>query len=144
MTRAAIPSTLVAAVLGLLCAAPTAGDVGGCGAEVKALDPVAFARARKDMDCERCAQCGIRTGRCARACDPDKDVETVIPATCKPLLHDGEVCLRRLNAASCDAYATYVDDVSPSTPSECAFCKRAPEGASPVLQGTAAAKDGPR
>ena len=143
MKRAAVPSTLVALVLGLLCMAPTAGDVGGCGTEVKALNPLAFALARKDMDCERCTECGIQTARCQRACDPEKDVETTIPATCQPLLHDGEVCIRRLNAASCDAYATYVDDLSPSTPSECEFCKLAPEGASPELGGDAAAKDGP-
>lgn len=126
MKRSLVPGALVAAVLGVLSMAPTAGDVGGCGTEVTALDPLAYALARKDMDCERCAECGLETARCRRACDPESEVETVIPATCQPLRHDGEVCIRRLAAASCGAYATYVDDVSPSTPSECEFCKIAP------------------
>jgi hypothetical protein len=138
VNRSLVPSSLVVVVLGALCMAPTAGDVGGCGTEVKALDPRAFALVRKDMDCERCTECGIGTARCQRACDPKIPVETSIPATCKPLLHDGEVCIRALNAASCDAYATYVDDVAPSTPSECEFCKIAPEGARPPSPADAA------
>ncbi|MBX3202162.1 MAG: hypothetical protein KF894_28795 [Labilithrix sp.] len=124
MKRPLVP-TLVVAVLGVLSMAPTAGDVGGCGTEVTALDPLAFALARKDMDCERCAECGLETARCRRACDPASEVETVIPPTCQPLRHDGVVCIRKLHAASCSAYATYVDD-APSTPSECEFCKIAP------------------
>ena len=122
------PFVIAIIVLGVLSMAPTAGDVGGCGTEATALDPLAFALARKDMDCERCQECGIDNGRCQRACDPTKPVETNIPETCLPLLHDGKVCIRALHAASCDAYATYVDELAPSPPGECEFCKVAPEG----------------
>ena len=136
--RRSAPWTIAVVVTGVLSMAPTAGDVGGCGTEVKALDPLAFALARKDMDCERCRECGITTPRCQRACDPDKDPETSIPATCQPLQHDGRVCIRALSSASCDAYATYVDELSPSTPSECEFCKVVPQGPLPgfVLDGS--------
>jgi hypothetical protein len=132
--------TLAGAILALLCMAPTAGDVGGCGTEVTALDPRAFALARKDEDCNRCRECDLRSPRCGRACDPTKDVDTSIPPTCQPIRHDGEVCLRALRSASCDAYASYVDDVAPATPSECEFCKVAPpSGSVPgfVLDGAA-------
>jgi hypothetical protein len=122
--------------------APTAGDVGGCGTEVVALDPLAFALARKDEDCARCQECDLRSQRCLRACDPTKTVDTSIPATCQPIRHDGEVCLRALRAASCDAYATYVDDVAPATPSECEFCKVAQAGSLPGFVVDASAADG--
>ncbi|HVH48099.1 MAG TPA: hypothetical protein VM925_37455 [Labilithrix sp.] len=124
---------LVVAVLGVLSMAPTAGDIGGCGAEVKLLDATEFAVARKEQDCERCRECGISTARCTRACDATKATETNIPPSCQPLAHDGDVCLRALGAASCEAYATYVDDVAPSTPSECEFCKVAPERPAPAF-----------
>jgi len=139
--RAAIPS-LVVIVLGVLCMAPTAGDVGGCGTEIEALDPLAFALARKDMDCARCKECGLRSARCERACDPARDPETRIPATCQPLKHDGRVCIRALDAASCGSYASYVDDASPSTPTECEFCKVVPEGPLPGFSVDASTADG--
>ncbi len=118
--------TLVALLLAMFCMAPTAGDIGGCGSEARDLDPTAFADARKKLDCERCTECGIGSTRCKNACDPSRAPETAIPKTCEPLFHDGEVCVRKLSAASCDAYATYVADVAPSIPSECEFCKLAP------------------
>lgn len=124
--------SLIVVVLGILCMAPTVGDVGGCNKEATALDARDFAVARKDQDCKRCAECSIGTARCTRACDAGAPPETAIPATCQPLRHDGEVCLRALHAASCSAYETYVDDARPATPSECEFCKVAPEG---PLQG---------
>ncbi len=117
---------LVAMFLGWLCMAPTPGDVGGCGAEVTALDVEAFALSRKDLDCRRCQECGLTVPRCARACDPTKPTETSFPSTCKPIRHDGEVCLRALDVASCESFATYVDEQAPATPSECEFCKLAP------------------
>ena len=122
-------SRAVIVLLGLLSMAPTAGDVGGCGTEVTALDPTAFANARKEVDCSRCKACSIHTERCTSACDPKQPSETSIPKTCQPLSHDGEVCLRKLQASSCDAYTAYVADVGPSTPSECEFCKIAPAAA---------------
>ena len=123
---------VIVVFLGVLSMAPTAGDVGGCGAEVTALDRDAFARVRKATDCERCQECGLGTARCLRSCDPQKPPETNIPSTCEPLLHDGEVCIRALRAVSCASYATYVADFSPSTPSECEFC-RSGSAPSPAL-----------
>lgn len=114
------------AVLGLLSAAPTVGDVGGCGREASYLDVDRFAQARKLEDCERCQECGLESARCGRACDPKAPPDVAIPVTCKPLLHDGEVCLRALQAAGCDAYRSYVDDDAPTLPSECRFCRIAP------------------
>jgi hypothetical protein len=119
-------SVLVAALLGVLTMAPTVGDVGGCGREATSLDRDNYAAARKEDDCRRCGECGIDTARCQRACDPALAPEIVVPDTCRPLLHDGEVCLRALRAASCGAYATYMDDEAPAIPSECAFCREPP------------------
>lgn len=122
------PLQVTVGLLAVLSMAPTAGDVGGCGTEATELHSMAFALARKDTDCERCRECGIENGRCQRACDPTKPVETSIPAACRPLQHDGEVCIRALRSASCNAYRTYVDEVAPSIPSECEFCRIEPEG----------------
>lgn len=103
-------------------AAPTVGDVGGCGKTATDLDFALFAHARKSVDCNRCRECGISTERCTRSCDPAKPSDVAFPPTCHPVLHDGEVCIRALKAASCSDYASYVDDSSPSVPSECDFC----------------------
>ena len=117
---------LVCAVLGALTMAPTVGDVGGCGKDVTELDRQQFADARKLEDCERCTECSIGTDRCQRACDKTKPSDVVLPQTCRPLFHDGEVCLRKLASVSCDTYATYVDDFAASVPSECEFCRTLP------------------
>lgn len=120
-------------------AAPTVGDVGGCGRVATELDKDVFAATRKREDCRRCAECELTAPRCVRACDAGAPPEVRFPLTCQPLLHDGEACLRALRAASCDDYATYVDD-APVTPSECDFC-RVPDPLPPsalVEAGTAA------
>lgn len=109
---------------GVLAMAPTPGDVGGCGAKVELLDLSSYETTRKRQDCERCAECGVVTERCARACDPSKPSDIAIPKTCAPLLRDGQVCIRALGAASCEEFASYVDDVAPRTPSECQFCRQ--------------------
>lgn len=114
------------AILGVLSMAPTSGDVGGCGREATSLDVDAYAAARKDEDCDRCRECGVTTLRCERACDPAALPDIAVPATCKPLRRDGEVCLRAIHAASCDDFAGYVDDRAPKTPSECEFCRIVP------------------
>ena len=126
-------SVLVAIALGALSAAPTPGDVGGCGTEPTALDTAAYVLARKDQDCERCQECGIGSQRCVRACTPAAAPDTNVPGTCRPLRHDGEVCLRALAAASCEDYAGYVADFAPATPTECQFCKEVPQGGVPAL-----------
>jgi hypothetical protein len=102
---------------------PTVGDVGGCGRTATDLDLDRFAQARKTLDCSRCTECGLRSTRCAHACDDKAPSDVVIPSTCRPLLHDGQVCLRALESASCNDYALYMDDDAPATPSECEFCQ---------------------
>lgn len=119
-TRGAL---VAVAIFGVLSAAPTPGDVGGCGSEVRLLDRDAYARARKTQDCRRCEECAIQSDRCTRACDAASQPETVVPASCRPLFHDGEVCLRARADVSCATFARYVDDSSPTSPSECEFCK---------------------
>jgi hypothetical protein len=122
----------LAAVVALaLFPAPTVGDVGGCGKTATPLDPAVYAHARKSVDCQRCGDCGLATDRCKRACDPAQPSDVVVPSTCHPLWHDGEVCIRALKAASCGDYASFVDDVAPSVPSECDFCRLPPDGAAP-------------
>jgi hypothetical protein len=113
---------LIALVAGVFLAAPTVGDVGGCGTQASDLDVASFAQARKTLDCRRCGACGLDTRTCARACDTQAPSDVSLPPTCRPLAHDGEVCLRALEAVSCTDYATFVDDVSPQVPSECDFC----------------------
>ncbi len=110
-------------LLGVASLAPTTGDVGGCGATVTELDEARFARARKLVDCQRCTECGISSQRCVAACDPKAPNEVGFPPRCFPLLHDGEVCLDALLAASCGDYALYVDDSVRAIPTECEFCR---------------------
>jgi hypothetical protein len=118
-TRAAWWSTVV---VGLLCAAPVPGDIGACGQPVQLLDANRFFVSKQVLDCQRCTECGIRTATCATACKGDTPQVITFPADCEPLVHDGEVCLRRLLESSCGDYAGYVSDESPSVPTECNFC----------------------
>jgi hypothetical protein len=127
--RAEIAAAAIVAIAVL--PAPTVGDIGGCGKTATALDPGVFAHARKTVDCRRCSECALGSERCVRACDPQQPSDVDIPPTCHPLYHDGEVCIRALEAASCSDYATYVDDVAPAIPSECDFCRIPPEGGAP-------------
>lgn len=108
-------------------AGPTVGDVGSCGDQATPLDEATFAAQRKAMDCSRCQQCGLLTQTCASACDPTKPSDVSWPSTCYPLQHDGIVCLDALQSASCSSYASFVDDVAPTVPSECDFCHVLPE-----------------
>jgi hypothetical protein len=127
----------IVVMLGALCMAPTVGDVGGCGRQATELDGEDFAYARKDEDCERCEECGVATERCRRACDPAALPDIALPVTCRPVRRDGEVCLRALRAASCDTFASYVDDVAPTTPSECEFCRVPPPAPPPAFASDA-------
>jgi hypothetical protein len=112
----------LALILVVCCMAPTPGDIGGCGQRPDLLDPPTFFANKKHFDCLRCEDCGLATDTCTKACDETQPVATEFPKDCFPLVHDGEVCLRALRHASCDDYAGYVDDTSPSAPSECNFC----------------------
>jgi hypothetical protein len=117
-----------AAVLAVVFgAAPTVGDVGACGQTASPLDEKAFVAQRKALDCQRCTECGLSTQTCASACDRTAPSSVAFPATCFPLLHDGDVCLRALEAASCQDYASFVSDDAPTVPSECDFCHVVPE-----------------
>lgn len=124
---------VIGAILGLLCMAPTAGDIGGCGKEATDLDADDYAVGRKNVECDRCRECGIDNARCKRACDPKQAPDIALPPTCKPVRHDGEVCLRAIDAVSCEKFTTYVDDVAPATPGECDFCKIKPEPPPPAF-----------
>ena len=88
------------------------------------LDAGSFFRGKKSVDCQRCSECGIDTATCRVACSDRPPETTTFPDRCAPLRHDGEACLRALLAASCDDYEAYVDDHSPTVPSECDFCPR--------------------
>jgi hypothetical protein len=117
------------ALLALLFGAgATVGDVGSCGTTATALDIPEFAAQRKVLDCDKCTQCGFVTQTCERACNPSLPSDVAIPSTCFPLAHDGVVCLDALEATSCGAYAPFVSDTAPTTPSECQFCLDVPDG----------------
>ncbi len=107
----------LAVVLGM---GPTVGDIGSCGQDPAPLDPHTFFDIKAGLDCERCSECGLRTRLCDRACN--QPPATNFPQGCRPLVHDGEVCLRALIHASCDDYISYMNDTAPTAPSECQFC----------------------
>ncbi len=136
--------TALTAACGVLLMAPTVGDTGGCGRTASELDHERYENARKIEDCQRCQECAVTTERCGRACDPKALPEIVLPDTCRPLYHDGEVCLRALAAATCATYATYVDDLAPSSPSECNFCRVGPPEIPPGFGEGGIAVDGGR
>ena len=108
----------------LFCMAPTPGDVGGCGQKPAELDPEIFFSSKANVDCARCRECGLSSASCKNACTAP--TATQFPDRCVPLVHDGEVCLRALQYASCDDYAAYMSDSSPSVPTECNFCPEPP------------------
>lgn len=123
MSRGPKPLTLLlAAIAAIFCAAPTPGDVGGCGQDPQILDAPTFFANKKARDCRQCQKCGLTTQSCRGACDTTVPYDTEFPEDCVPLVHDGEVCLRALLYASCDDYVGYMDDAAPTTASECNFC----------------------
>ncbi len=112
--------TLIGLALSVL-AAPTVGDVGSCGQEVAELDPPLFFAEKDFIDCNRCTECGVASEACIDACDRELGVDA-FDEDCFPLVHDGEVCLNALRAASCNDYQSYMSDTAPTTPTECNFC----------------------
>ncbi len=109
------------------CAAPVPGDVGGCGQPAKQLDPVAFFYSLQASECEQCRDCNVLSDACERACGADL-VQSDFPKDCVPLVHDGEVCLRAVQSASCSDIRAFMSDSEPSVPTECNFC---PAGVAP-------------
>lgn len=126
------PALLALFVLLALSLAPTAGDVGGCGEAAEDLDPQKFWAVRYGIDCEQCVRCGFTTSRCQEAC-AGPPPELGFPLACFPTVHDGEVCVRALDAAGCGEYAAYVADEGALIPSECDFC---PASANPNVGGS--------
>lgn len=130
---------LVALALSVL-AGPTVGDVGSCGQEVADLDAEKFFTEKDFIDCSKCTECSFQTRICDDACDGVPST-TAFDEDCFPLVHDGEVCLNRLRAASCGEYASYINDGAPTTPTECNFCplsERPPSSGEPSGEGGAA------
>jgi hypothetical protein len=120
--RPSLRRVLLAAAVALLCAAPTPGDIGGCGQKAELLDPPIFFASKRRIDCIRCRDCELDSQACVRACEGGSPAQLDFQEGCFPLVHDGEVCLRALRYASCDDYAGYVSDTAPSVPTECNFC----------------------
>jgi len=110
-----------AIVLALFAAAPTVGDVGSCGQKAEPLDATKFFAERLDDTCARCQECDLATRACVRACDKKLGRPTSFPAGCHPIVHDGEVCLRAIEALSCASFGDLVSD-DPIVPTECDFC----------------------
>jgi len=110
---------IVVAILG--CMAPTPGDVGGCGQKRQELDEEVFFATKNAIECSRCQECELSTMRCSQACDNDTGGRE-FPEGCLPLVHDGEVCLRRLLDVGCDTFLSYVEDGTSVVPTECNFC----------------------
>ena len=106
----------------VFCTAPTPGDIGGCGQRPQELDPEIFFLSKASIDCQRCDECALKTKSCATACQAPDTYPKSFPDRCLPLVHDGEVCLRALLNASCSDYGAYMNDSSPSAPTECNFC----------------------
>jgi hypothetical protein len=115
-----------AIVVALLCAAPVPGDIGACGQPVARLDTDRFFSAKRSVDCEHCKECGIDSKICKADCGRGALEVSSFPGGCEPLVHDGEVCLRKLLETGCDEYAHYLDDAAPTVPSECDFCPGEP------------------
>lgn len=111
-----------AALLLVLSMAPAAGNIGSCGQEAEVLDAYKFLVAKANIDCSRCTECTLFTEQCSAACSAPVSLDVAFPEPCLPLVHDGEVCLDALHAASCDDYASYVADVDATIPTECNFC----------------------
>ena len=116
-------SIVLVAIVAALCAAPTVGDVGSCGQKAAPLGAPEFFGARLQLECDRCRRCGYSSRACVRACDAlaRHAIPPSFPEGCSPVVHDGEVCLRALDALSCSAFGDVVSD-APIVPTECDFC----------------------
>jgi hypothetical protein len=111
---------LIMVLVVLFGMAPTVGDIGSCGQAVDELDAPTFFIQKARYDCDQCRTCSLAGSLCEQACAAAP--ATAFPMGCRPLVHDGEVCLDALLYAGCDAYAKYMDPADPKAPSECQFC----------------------
>jgi hypothetical protein len=110
----------IAAVLLLVVAAPTVGDIGSCGAPADDLDPAKFFRIKAAIECERCVACELNTAACIRACN--EPTQTAFEVGCYPLVHDGVTCLNAIEASPCGTFEGFVADQGATIPTECNFC----------------------
>jgi len=113
--------TRIILILLLVVAAPTVGDIGSCGEAPVDLDGAGFFREKAKVDCARCGECSLSTALCTAACT-GAGLPTAFPEGCFPIVHDGEVCLRAIEAASCENFTTFVADQGATIPTECNFC----------------------
>jgi hypothetical protein len=121
MTRPRTLETVRIAVIALFfLAAPTAGDIGSCNQPEDDLDATKFFSQKQAIDCRRCLECEINTQACRTACGALQGGS--FPEGCFPVIHDGEVCLNALEAATCAVYRGYVADQGSTVPTECDFC----------------------
>lgn len=120
MTRAA-SLRIAAAVALVLATGPTPGDIGGCGQAPDPLDAPRFYAVEQALTCKGCRECGIATRACAGACAAAPTPQA-FPTGCRPLVHDGEVCLDRLRVGSCDDWSRWAADEGATAPGECEFC----------------------
>jgi hypothetical protein len=120
----------LAVVVLFFTAAPTVGNIGSCGQPPDEMDPVKFFIAKEQLDCKKCIDCELFSETCKRACEPALDQED-FPRGCRPLVHDGEVCLDALQASDCNAYRQYTSDTAPIIPTECNFCPPCDDGGVP-------------
>jgi len=151
MTKARVHPVEIArlAVIALFfLAAPTAGDIGSCSQRTDDLDPARFCEAKQNLDCLRCEQCKLKSQYCTRACGQSLPVafpddvrqhcyaqvvdagKVAFPVNCYPVVHDGEVCLDALKAASCSDDQSFTADQGSNIPTECLFCPPRPDGGS--------------
>jgi hypothetical protein len=119
--RRELKTALLPLVLLVMAAAPSVGNLGSCGQQAELLDAEKFFRAKASIDCNRCTECGFATTACLDACEQRLDAET-FPEGCFPLVHDGEVCLDALDAATCGTFEGFIVDVGATFPTECNFC----------------------
>jgi len=120
--RAGATTQWTAIGVALLCLAPAAGNIGSCGQEAVALDARKFLELKATIDCSQCTECAISSAACSAACEGAVPADATFPDGCLPLVHDGEVCLDALIAASCDDYGRYTADQGATIPTECNFC----------------------
>jgi hypothetical protein len=133
----------IVVMLALVSGAPTVGDIGSCKQPLVVLDETKFFTAKQGIDCQKCTDCGLVTNACKAACGK-KLVEVPFPKSCFPLVHDGEVCLRALEASGCSDYADFMADQGAIIPTECDFCPpdKAPKGVGGGGGATASSSSG--
>lgn len=124
--RLRLPSLPLALTALFFLTAPYSGDYGCFTDQAADLDPNKFFLSKQADDCAACMACNFTTNDCMRACGPP--MGGAFPYGCYPLIQDGEVCLRALEAASCSDYQSYVSDQGATIPTECDFCPALADG----------------